>query len=199
MGIGKYKYYFRKPRSAIAKDVLKWFLIAGVVYIAAGSPHLVPSLVKEFKRWRKRKEKYKNKDFYNAFYQLWRDGSLDINRENRQIRISLNKKGRERANWYQIDSLEIKRPKTWDKKWRVVIFDISQLHAVKREAFRGKLQELGFRQLQKSVWVHPFDCRDEIELLRDFFGLGKKDIRLITAQEIEDGGFLEEQFGLLSR
>jgi len=29
--------------------------------------------------------------------------------------------------------------------------------------------------------IHPYPCKDEIELLREFFGLGRKEVRLITA------------------
>jgi len=89
------------------------------------------------------------------------------------------------AGWLQIDALKIKHPQKWDTKWRLVIFDISHLKKKYREAFRGKLKELGFWYLQKSVWLHPFECRDEIALLRDFFGLTKNEVRLITAEDIE--------------
>ena len=96
----------------------------------------------------------------------------------------------------QIDSLKIKKPKKWDKKWRVVVFDIVELKKIRREAFRGKLKELGFRPLQKSVWVHPFNCKDEIALLRRFFGLSENDIRLITANKIEKDKELKSLFKL---
>ncbi len=98
------------------------------------------------------------------------------------------------AGRFQIDSLKINKPKDWDKKWRIVIFDIAQLKSLQRNAFRGKLKELGFYPLQKSVWIHPYKCKDEIELLCEFFGLGKKEIRLITAENIEDDRYLREIF-----
>lgn len=77
-----------------------------------------------------------------------------------------------------------------------MIFDISQLKKLYREAFRGKLKELGFYQLQKSVWIYPFDCRAEIELLREFFGLSEKEIRLVVAEDIERSGELKKFFKL---
>ncbi|MGB9882970.1 MAG: CRISPR-associated endonuclease Cas2 [Microgenomates group bacterium] len=45
----------------------------------------------------------------------------------------------------------------WDKKIRIVIFDIQELNRVKRNQFRRILKQLGFIMLQKSVWVSPFD------------------------------------------
>lgn len=98
------------------------------------------------------------------------------------------------AGRFQIDSLKIDKPKKWDKRWRIVIFDISHLKNLQRNTFRGKLKELGFYPLQKSVWIHPFPCKDEIELLREFFGLSQKEIRLITAENIEEAGFLKTIF-----
>ncbi len=50
----------------------------------------------------------------------------------------------------------------WDKKWRVVIFDIPQELHRERNNFRKKLKSLGFHMLQKSVFVFPFPCESEI-------------------------------------
>ena len=108
----------------------------------------------------------------------------------------MSKKGTQKAGWLQIDKLKIKRPQRWDRKWRIVIFDIAELKKLYREAFRGKLKELGFRPLQKSVWIHPFNCRDEIELLRDFFGLTEKEMRLILAEDIGKTDELKKIFKL---
>ncbi|MDI6591689.1 MAG: hypothetical protein QME61_02000, partial [Patescibacteria group bacterium] len=136
------------------------------------------------------------KKVYDAFYQLRKEGCIKLEKKNHQIYISLTKKGRKKAGWLQIDSLKLKRPRKWDSKWRIVIFDISQLKKLYREAFRGKLKQLGFYCLQKSVWVYPFDCRDEVELLRNFFGLSKKELRLIVAEDIGEDSWLKKIFKL---
>jgi len=60
----------------------------------------------------------------------------------------------------------------WDKKWRIVIFDIPEKKKIAREIFRDKLKELGFLQLQKSVWVAPYDLLEELNLLREEYELG---------------------------
>jgi len=190
--MSKYKYYFKKPKAEITKDFLQWLGMAGAIFIAGQSPYFVRNLTKEFKKWRK----YKTRNLSNTFYRLRKEGCLDIQKKGHRVYISLTEKGRRMANWLQIDSLEIKKPKKWDKKWRIVIFDIVQLKTLMRNAFREKLKELGFCLLQKSVWVCPYECQDEIELLRDFFGLNKKEIRLITAENIEEDTFLRRIFKL---
>jgi DNA-binding transcriptional regulator PaaX len=55
----------------------------------------------------------------------------------------------------------------WDKKWRLVIFDIPEKKKVARDVLRGKLKLWGFRQLQKSVWIWPYPCRQEVEALAE--------------------------------
>jgi DNA-binding transcriptional regulator PaaX len=191
--VSRYKYYFRKPKSEITKDILGWIVVVGVVAVAATSPYFLVNIIRHFKN----KKKYKRKKVYDAFYNLRRQGWIDIKERNHQIYISLTKRGKKMAGRFQIDNLKINKPKKWDKKWRIVIFDIAQLKSLQRNAFRGKLKELGFYPLQKSVWIHPYRCDEEIVLLREFFGLGKKEIRLITAENIEDDNLLREIFRLL--
>ncbi len=190
----KYKYYFRKPRSEIAKDILKWLLIAGVVCLAGNSPYFVINLMKTYKRWKK----YKRRKIYDTFMRLKKKGCIKIERKNHQVYISLTEEGKKLAGWLQIDALKINRPKRWDGKWRIVIFDIAQLKKLHREAFRGKLKELGFYPLQKSVWIYPFECKDEIELLKDFFGLNDKELRLIVAEKIGPDDWFKKHFKLQS-
>ncbi len=115
---------------------------------------------------------------------------------NNQIYISLTKEGRKKAGRFQIDSLEITKPKKWDKKWRIVVFDIAEMKKIQREAFRGKLKQLGFVPLQKSVWVCPYDCQNEIKLLKDFFGLSLGEMRLIVADDIGEDFSFKKLFGI---
>ena len=188
----KYKYYFKKPKSEIMKDALLWLVVSGAVCIAATSPYFILNLMKAFKNSRK----YNKKKVYDAFYKLRKEGSVRIKTKNGQIYIALTEKGKKKAGWLQIDALRIKKPRKWDGKWRIVIFDIGELKKIYREAFRGKLKELSFHPLQKSVWIHPFNCKDEIALLRDFFSLSDKEMRLVTAESIGRDKELKETFKL---
>ena len=53
----------------------------------------------------------------------------------------------------------------WDKKWRILIFDIPEKIRWKRDVFREKLKSSGFGMIQQSVWVSPHPFEDDI---RDF-------------------------------
>ena len=180
MTIKKYKYFLKKPKSEITKDILYWLLIAGAISVAATSPYFLTNFLRHHKRF----NKYQKKQLSSAFYKLKKNNLLNIEKRGRQIHVSLTKQGKKKANWLQIDDLEIPRPKKWDGKWRLVIFDIAEIKKSFREAFRGKLIDIGFKSLQKSIWLHPFDCEAEIEVLRTFFNLSEKELRLVIAEKI---------------
>lgn len=191
----KYKYYFKKPKGEITKDVLRWALTAGVIAIAATSPYFLFNIAKAFAKG-KDGRRHKRKDIYNAFYRLRKQGCIVFEEENNQIFVSLTEEGRKKASWLQINHLVIKKPKRWDRRWRLIIFDVPHTHRAKREALRGLIKRLGLHPLQKSVWIYPHDCHDEIELLRDFFGLSKHELRIVLAEDIEDDLFIREKFNV---
>lgn len=132
----------------------------------------------------------------NKFYYLKKRGLVNVEYRGNQIYISLTDEGKKRAGKYKIDDLKIKTAENWDKKWRVLIFDVEENYRIKREALRGKIKELGLYQLQKSVWVCPYEFKKEMSILRDFFGLEKGDMKVITAVEIEDDQPVRDFFGL---
>ena len=144
--MSQYKYYFRKPRSEIVKDILMGLMLTGVICIAATSPYFGVNLIRHFGRAKKYK-KNERKNIYNAFYRLRKQGCLNFDFKNHQLYISLTEEGRKMAGRFQINSLKIRKPARWDKKWRLVIFDIPDRFRIKREAFRGKLREIGLHQL----------------------------------------------------
>lgn len=54
------------------------------------------------------------------------------------------------------------RYKNWDHKWRVIIFDIPQELHRERIRFRKKLKLIGCYMLQKSVFIFPYPCEEEL-------------------------------------
>jgi CRISPR-associated endonuclease Cas2 len=51
----------------------------------------------------------------------------------------------------------------WDKKLRLVIFDVQEINRFKRNQLRRLLKQLGFIMLQKSVWLSPYDQFETIK------------------------------------
>jgi len=186
-------------RGEAVRAIMNVLLLGGAVAIAATSPYFGIRLYRSFARNAARRREISEGDknkFRGAFYYLNKKGYIAAEYRGQQLYISLTKEGRKRAGKYKIDDLKIKKPKVWDKKWRILIFDIADKQKIKREALRGKLKELSLYQLQKSVWVYPYDFKKEMALLRDFFGLTGAEMKVITASEIENDKLIRDYYKL---
>lgn len=179
----------------LSKKILKYLLLTGAICVAASSPYFVFHLTRNIWRFKNYKP-YDKRKITDTFSYLKRRGLIEVKKDNHDFKIALTEEGKKRAKKYQIDDLKIKEPKRWDKRWRVVIFDIPDSERIKRDVFRRKLKELGFYSLQKSVWAHPFDCKREIEFLREFFGLNVKQIQLLIVDKIEKDASLKTVYKL---
>ncbi len=108
-------------------------------------------------------------------------------------KIYLTKKGYLEILKYQIQRKHLK----WDGKWRIVIFDIPEEKRNYRNFLRNILRWFGFRELQKSVWVFPYDIRGKIKELFKIQGLKiEDDVRFLTVDEIDQDDDLRSEFGL---
>lgn len=173
-----------------SKKILAYLILVGVVSIAATSPFFLRRFAKFIIKDLEYKAKHKLK-FENAFYYLKKKGYLAVERNKHDIAIYPTEKGVKLMERYQVLEMKIEKPKKWDGKIRVVAFDIPNTQRMKRNAFRYKLKELGFYSSQKSVWLHPFDCKKQIQILKDFFGLNNKQVSFFIAERIEDKQLLE--------
>ncbi|TCM93285.1 PaaX family transcriptional regulator [Paenibacillus sp. BK033] len=52
--------------------------------------------------------------------------------------------------------------KEWDGQWCMVMFEIPESERRRRDSFRSELLQLGFGSLYKSVYVSPWDYREEV-------------------------------------
>ncbi|NIK23837.1 PaaX family transcriptional regulator C-terminal domain-containing protein [Paenibacillus lupini] len=52
--------------------------------------------------------------------------------------------------------------KEWDRQWCMVLFEIPESERRRRDSFRTELLQLGFGSLYKSVYVSPWDYREEV-------------------------------------
>lgn len=109
--------------------------------------------------------------------------------------IRITKSGLTRALTYELDTMHLVKPTKWDKKWRVVVFDVPEKYKGLRNAFRMRLQQLGLHQLQESVYVSPYPCFDEVEFLRELYGVAFT-TKYLLVEKIEDDVSLREHFSL---
>lgn len=109
----------------------------------------------------------------------------------------LTKKGEKLLRRWELADYSLKRPKKWDGKWRMIIFDIPEKKRRIRMQVLSLFHQAGFHRLQDSVWVYPYDCEDVIGLLKTDFDVGKE-VLYIIADEIENDRHLRSEFGLNS-
>ncbi|HCC59885.1 MAG: hypothetical protein A2402_00650 [Candidatus Staskawiczbacteria bacterium RIFOXYC1_FULL_37_43] len=88
------------------------------------------------------------------------------------ILVSLTEKGILRVINFRFRRLGHKKGK-WDGKWRMVAFDIPNSHRKDRNALRYRLKMGGFYELQESLFLHPYDCKKEIDDFARLFNLEK--------------------------
>ena len=86
--------------------------------------------------------------------------------------ISLTEKGRLSALNIQFKNLNNKK-EHWDGRWRMVAFDIPEECKKGRNALRYRLRMAGFYELQKSLFLYPYDCEKETKAFIKLFKLEK--------------------------
>jgi len=181
---------------ANATKLLLMVLALGGVAVGGA---VLPSILKALKEFdlSEKKTGFTKKQIREAISSLKRRKLIEIEKYNAdKVFVKLTNKGKERTKEFYFDLLEIERPKKWDGKWRIVIFDIPNRYKQAREALRDKIKDLGLRQLQKSVWVHPYDCEDEILFVAEAFEV-QRYVEIITAEKLLHENVLKKEFPAL--
>ena len=108
-------------------------------------------------------------------------------------KLRLTQKGDRALRALRLQEFSQLRPRRWDNKWRVLIFDIPERRKGLRLRLRTTLQAIGFVRLQDSVWVYPYDCEDLITLLKADFHVGN-DVLYMIVDSIEHDAELRRRF-----
>ena len=168
-------------------------LKSGLVLAISSSPihqwHILRETAKEWGAINRRALRYAIQQLYHSRLlreQQNTDGS---------ITLVLTEMGKERALRFSLDSMQIHTPARWDGKWRLILFDIPERFKKLRDTFREHLRRLGFYEFQKSVFIHPYDCKDELDFLIEFYN-ARKYVRSIIAEWLDNELHLRSHFKL---
>jgi len=177
---------FDKP-----KTVGQWLVFLAATGIILSSPAGTRSFLKELHKHldneRGKKEKqYNSTQLTQALYRLKKRKIVTIKKmDNGETLIKLTERGKRRKLKYDFEDLKISGDTSWDGKWRILMFDIPESRKGAREALRNKINKLGFVQFQKSVWLYPYPCQNEIDFITEYFSIGQY-VNLITVKIEED-------------
>jgi len=152
-------------------NLLKTLVIAGgVVLISTLSPSSGALLAKGLIKGYFRKKNFEKFRFLNDLKNLQKRELADYEElPNGDVRIVLLKKGKEVALRYNLDDIQLQKPKKWDGAWRMIMFDIPHNLKAARDALREKLQQLGCYRIQKSVFITPYPCEKEVDFIALIF------------------------------
>lgn len=100
------------------------------------------------------------------------------------ISMILTERGKRHALQFHLDTLTIPVPKKWNGKWHVVMYDVPEEKRWLRIKLYTSLRMLGFVELQHSVFVHPYECTDQIEFLIEAHD-AREYVRRLIADEID--------------
>ncbi len=160
----------KKDRTAAIVDgILRLTVTSGAIAAGLAIPNLLIGLEKPLNIfWKQLDKRERERELRRVVSYMKTKSYL---RDDYGHGLQITKKGRKRLAKIDFKSLEVKRPAVWDKKWRLVFFDIPEAERRSRVLFTSKLKLLGFYQLQKSAWIHPFPCRDVIAKAADFYDI----------------------------
>lgn len=146
---------------------------------------------KEFKEW----NRFNQTRLRQTLKRLQQQKIVEIIDENGEACIKLTDRGRTKFLRYKLEELTINRQPKWDGKWRLIIYDIKKEKRLLSEIFRNFLKKMECLKLQKSVYLTPFPCEEQIEFIRQYYGLGKE-VTYIIAQKLENEQVYKDYFGI---
>ncbi len=180
----------------LAKEILLLIGTGIIIPLSLALPNLPLVLAPLLKSLPKEKKKPAIQSVVKSITYLKRERLVSAIEKGGEQILTLSDEGKKRVLCFSIEKVEIKRPGKWDGYWRVIIFDIPEREREGRDALRNSLQRLGFYQLQKSCFAHPFECKDEIDFITEIFHISHY-INFIIAKHIEGEKRLMDFFGLI--
>lgn len=159
-------------KKSLTREVL-FMAASGTLILSSLFVPNVAQLLKPLMRWRKNWEKIDKRRIYDAVKRLNHKRLIELIERGDNIHIKITAHGKNLLKRFDYDDLELSEDKVWDKKWRLIIFDIPEKKKKERLALSKKLKDLGTYPLQKSVFIYPYDCRDEIDFICEFLSISR--------------------------
>jgi len=182
---------------APTKEILK--LVGAGVFLAASIA--IPNLPlvlkpflsndKEFEAWKRFNIPYLKR----TLYRLEKQRCVEIGEKDGAQVVSITDRGKKRILKFVFDELEVDKPKSWDRKWRLVSYDIPASLKNVRNIVREYLKAWGFYSLHESVFLHAYPCEKQVEFLREYLGIAEF-VRIFRVAEIENDKLFRDFFGV---
>lgn len=187
----------RANTSVIIDDLLRFIVGGGAIATILFAPGMAKALDAPLRTYFSKLDKRRQQaEFKRLLYYMKQQGLIAMTSEDYEHGLLVTKKGTLRLRQAEFENLQIPAQIAWDKQWRIVFFDIPEHLRAGRRQLISKLKLLGFIQLQRSVWVHPFPCRNEIELIASTYNV-QRYVSYIEASSIDNQIALENRFNIV--
>lgn len=179
-----------RPMATMTKGLLLVAGLGGALAVGIMAPNLfkIPNIDDS-----RRKKRLSREGFYclkRSFYRLKAQKLIESAPTNSSLKWRLTEAGRNAIEKILKREQKIKRPRYWDRKWRLILFDVPSIQKRAREAFRRELQAMGCYQLQKSVWVYPFSCASEVFEIASLFEIAHC-VEICTVEDFSNSKTLD--------
>lgn len=180
-----------KVKESFSFKLLSALAIGGVTILAASSPYFGIGAISAI---RKDLNKKKWREFYKELNRLRHKKRINVSQNSDgSYNVEITNLGKNLVGKYNLDDLIIKQPEQWDGFWRFCSFDIPGVKKQARQALLSKLKELGFIMAQKSLWVHPFECREELAVIAKAFEV-EPYIHFFVAHDLDKDTLFRKKF-----
>lgn len=180
--------------SAVIDSILRIATSGGLLATALFAPDAIKLLDKPSQKYfAKLDKRQRARELKRLQYYMKQQGLVAYTTDDYEHGITVTKRGLKRLRQREFITLCIEPQKDWDHKWRLVFFDIPETKRQARRALMFKLKEIGFVQLQRSVWCHPFPCRPEIEIITSKYEVHKY-VSYVEATHIDNQKLLIKRF-----
>lgn len=105
--------------------------------------------------------------------------------------VRLTNKGLQLQKLIKIEETTLKKPRQWDGYWRLISYDVPEIGKRDRDYFRQTINKWGLRMIQESLWVYPYNCKEEIAVLADGLNIAPHVIYMMTDQMPEEDKWQE--------
>ncbi len=192
--MGKLEIEARKVRRlrAFQQGLLVAVAVGGVMLLAATAPNAMRLL--QYMPGYKKGARF-NYQAKTALGRLAKKGLITFEERGGKRYARITEAGENILALASMQDKAKQKPKRWDRRWRLVIFDIPERRRSIRNQLRSFMSEYGFVRLQDSVWIYPYDCEDLIALAKANFRIGA-DVLYMIVEQLERDKYLREHFGL---
>ncbi len=161
-------------RRSLAYDLLQVIGYGAVLASLFIAPN-IGQVLKPFLRSTPRERRdWERRRVREALARLHKQRYVRFEQKGSETYIVVTEYGKQRLRKFEFNAITLPpEPRRWDRRWRIVIFDIPETKKRQRSIFHDKLQEIGFLTLQKSVCIYPYPCEDEIDFLAQFLDIDR--------------------------